>query len=127
MQDICQTLHRMPGKPFQKGHDPRRNYGAVTTTKKGKVMTLPDLKNAIIKAFNQEQGGINAVEAMIRGQIKSAMMGNTRAFEVLMQLGYRKDLEDAMNQGNELERTTTVGLFDPPKQASDYITYVEEI
>lgn len=116
----------MPGKPFQKGHDPRRNLGEHSV--KGRLITLPNLKEAIKKEFSKENGGITAVEAMIRGQINSAIKGNTRAFEVLMQLGYRKELNDAMNEANnEQQGTVTVGLFNPPKQKTEFITDVEEI
>jgi hypothetical protein len=114
------------GKGFQSGSDERRKPRSVGDS--DPILTLPSIKQAISNAFNREQGGINAVEAMIWGQVNSAIKGNTRAFEVLMQLGYSKELNDAMNgRDSNQQGTATIGLFNAPEHKTDFITDVEEI
>jgi hypothetical protein len=98
------------GKGFQ-SQDERRKPRSVGDSEP--ILTLPSIKKAISNAFNREQGGINAVEAMIWGQVNSAIKGNTRAFEVLMQLGYSKELNDAMNKEAQKENILVIGFKQP--------------
>lgn len=68
-------------KPFQPGHDPRRDNS-------GRKPKIPELDELLADVLSEETDGISAAAAILRGLVKSAKRGNVRAAEVLLNRAY---------------------------------------
>lgn len=69
---------KIVGKPFQKGHDPRRNVN-------GRPIDLPPIDDLIAELLSEEQNDMTALTAMIKAIRNKAIKGDVKAFETLIE------------------------------------------
>jgi hypothetical protein len=75
---------KIVGKPFEKGHDPRRNLN-------GRGESVPPIDDIIIRVLTKEnEKGLQVLEGIITAQVNKALKGDTKAFEVLVERGWGK-------------------------------------
>jgi hypothetical protein len=78
---------------------------------------LPILKRAVAEVMNDEfktsNGKMPALKAMITGQVISAINGNTKAFETLLELGFKKELQAMLNVQTPSENIVVIGFKQP--------------
>lgn len=78
---------------------------------------LPDLKEALAKAFAEEQKGVNALDATIAAIRNKAMQGDTRATELLLNYAFGKPKQaidvDHTSGGQPIPSAIRVELVPP--------------
>lgn len=85
-----------PAKPFQKGHDPRRN---VKGRGKGQI-NLADMIRRIAAEPIAPNDKRTYIDAIIRSTFKHAHDGDMRAVEIIMERGWGKPVQQLENIGN---------------------------
>jgi hypothetical protein len=111
---ITANLNKPRGRGFQPGHDERRR---VPKAGDSDYTPLPILKRAVAEVMNDEfktsNGKMPALKAMITGQVISAINGNTKAFETLLELGFKKELQAMLNVQTPSENIVVIGFKQP--------------
>ena len=111
---ITANLNKPRGRGFRPGHDERRR---VPKAGDSDYTPLPILKRAVAEVMNDEfktsNGKMPALKAMITGQVISAINGNTKAFETLLELGFKKELQAMLNVQTPSENIVVIGFKQP--------------
>lgn len=90
-------------KPFKKGGDPRINM-------KGAPPKLPNLDRHIAEILAEEHGNIDGLKAILKALRNSAIKGNVRAAEALLNRAFGKPKEFIEHSG-EMKTISETTLF----------------
>jgi hypothetical protein len=105
----------MPGRPFQKGEDPRRRTGLMPNRKAN--LCVANIKEAFRQQLETPiktpEGNLPAWEAMIRGQMISVARGNPASFKVLIELANDLGLIDLGSNANRGNEVLIIGFKQP--------------